>query len=261
MLCDVMCVCVWDEGENEYKVFSSKGLWCEWSGVYMHEYEIKKPEREMRMTLVMIFRMICVLGQGKEKFQFFTQNLKIIHYELVVGGCSRERELYKGTMMKGYKWEKIACMGGINAENGKIYCFYFFFFFCCLIRMNLINFSDVPLASLLVVEIVVVEHWIHFSAAMKKKIFSFNMQEFYEMKAITCSDPCSTSGAGVAGTSHSSVGGTTQRNECLSNTSCAGHLWTIKKNLFLFIKVRRWDVIHTSWIASLTVPIAVARFP
>lgn len=44
-----------------------------------------------------------------------------------------------------------------------------------------------------------------------------------------CSPSSSSSpgaGGGVVGTSQSSVGGTTQRSDLLSNTNMAGHLWS-----------------------------------
>lgn len=110
----------------------------------------------------------------------------------------------------------------IEDDDGDEFCHSFCF--CCLIRMDLINFLDVLLASLLVGGIAVVLHWeIHSSAVGSeegRKSIRICKQKSVEMKAITFSDPCSdSSGAGAGITSHSSVGGTTQRNECLSKTS------------------------------------------
>ena len=91
--------------------------------------------------------------------------------------------------------------------------------------MDLINFLDVLHASLLVGEIAVAVHWeIHSSAKRERekgrKSIRICKQQSAEMKTITFSDPCSnSSGAGAGITSQSSVGGTTQRNECLSKTS------------------------------------------
>lgn len=56
----------------------------------------------------------------------------------------------------------------IEDDDGDEFCHSFCF--CCLIRMDLINFLDVLLASLLVGGIAVVLHWeIHSSAVKVRK--------------------------------------------------------------------------------------------
>lgn len=98
----------------------------------------------------------------------------------------------------------------------------------CLIKVSLINFWDVPRSSAgTAVAEELVQLGNHFAAKIKSELQTSivkNGSEHTWPRSACWPSGWSSSGAGVDGMSHSSVGGTTHRSECLSNTSMAGHL-------------------------------------